>query len=196
MQGGQTDEEYKTHMTMWAAMKSPLIMGTDIRVLDAKSYSIYTNPAILALSQDPDSAPIIRKWRKYVSSKDAYGFGEIQMHSGSLGQGDYMVVLLNAAASAMEINATSADIFIDDGGSISTEAKSEWDVYDLWANRMPDAVANQILQANSTMMAANVTNYYYNATKMSYADGLKANNTLLMGKKVSLSDHTSHLLRD
>jgi len=106
------------------------------------------------------------------------------MHSGSLGQGDYMVVLLNAAASAMEINATSADIFIDDGGSISTEAKSEWDVYDLWANRMPDAVANQILQANSTMMAANVTNYYYNATKMSYADGLKANNTLLMGKKI------------
>jgi len=28
-----TEDEYKVHMTMWAAMKSPLIMGTDIRSL-------------------------------------------------------------------------------------------------------------------------------------------------------------------
>ena len=32
-----TDEEYKLHMTMWAAMKSPLIMGTDVTALDAKA---------------------------------------------------------------------------------------------------------------------------------------------------------------
>jgi len=31
--GGMTEDEYKVHMTMWAAMKSPLIMGTDIRSL-------------------------------------------------------------------------------------------------------------------------------------------------------------------
>lgn len=180
-----TDEEYKLHMTMWAAMKSPLIIGTDVTALDAKAYSIYTNPAILALSQDPAGAAIVRKWRYYVSPGDQYGIGEIQMHSGNLDNGDYVVVLLNAATHEMHMNATAADIFWDEGGTMSVEANSHWDVYDLWANRMPDSIANQVLRANSTVGVAGVENYYYNATKMSYAEGIAANHTLLMGTKVS-----------
>ena len=114
------------------------------------------------------------------------------MYSGSLSNGDYMVVLLNAATKEMHMNATSADIFIDEGGSKSTEAKSSWDVYDLWANRMPDSVANQILKSNSTAGVANVGDYLYNSTAMSYADGIAANHTLLMGKQVSKHLQFSH----
>ena len=186
------DEEYKLHMTMWAAMKSPLIIGTDVTALDAKSYSILTNPAILAISQDPTGGAIIRKWRYYVSPGDDYGIGEIQMHSGNLDNGDYVVVLLNAAKHEMHMNATAADIFVDQGGSISAEAKSNWDVYDLWANRMPDGVANQVLKSNSTMAVSQAKNYLYNATEMSYADGIAMNHTLLMGKKVSSSSFDEH----
>ena len=65
-----TDEEYKLHMTMWAAMKSPLIMSTDIEAMDANAYSILTNPAIIALSQDPAGSAMIRKWRYYTSPGD------------------------------------------------------------------------------------------------------------------------------
>ena len=180
-----TDEEYKLHMTMWAAMKSPLIIGTDVTAMDAKAYSIYTNPAILALSQDPAGAAIVRKWRYYTSPGDYYGISEIQMHSGNLDNGDYVVVLLNAATHEMHMNATAADIFVDEGGRKSAEAKSQWDVYDLWGNRMPDHVANMVLKSNSTVGIKGVDNYYYNATKMSYADGIAANHTLLMGTKVS-----------
>lgn len=183
--GGMTDEEYKLHMTMWAAMKSPLIMGTSITEMTPSSYSIYTNPAILALSQDPAGSAMIRKWRYYISPQDYYGIGEIQMYSGNLDNGDYVVVLLNAATHEMHMNATAADIFADSGGRISDEAKSNWDVYDLWANRMPDGVASQILKANGTAGVAAASNYYYNATEMSYADGIAANHTLLMGTKVS-----------
>ena len=180
-----TDDEYKVHMTMWAAMKSPLIIGTDVTALDAKAYSIYTNPAILALSQDPAGSAITRKWRYYTSPGDYYGVSEIQMHSGNLANGDYVVVLLNAATHEMHMNATAADIFVDQGGRIGAEAKSQWDVYDLWANRMPDHVANQVLKSNSTVGISALNKYYYNATKMSYADGIAANQTLLMGTKVS-----------
>ena len=176
--GGMSDDEYKLHMTMWAAMKSPLIMGTDIRSMDAPTYSIYTNPAIIALNQDPLGAPVIRKWRYYVPG------GEIQMHSGNLASNDWVVVLLNAASEEMHMNATAADIFWDNGGSKSMEAQSSWDMYDLWANRMPDSVADQILKANSTVGVANVDNYLYNSTAMSYTDGIMANHTLLMGTKV------------
>ena len=83
------------------------------------------------------------------------------------------------------MNATAADIFSDEGGSKSAEARSNWDVYDLWANRMPDPVANQILRSNNTAGVARAQHYLYNATEMSYADGIAANHTLLMGKKVS-----------
>ncbi|KAK5136687.1 hypothetical protein LTR08_002340 [Meristemomyces frigidus] len=182
--GGQTDDEYKIHMTMWAALKSPLIMGTDIRSLDANAYSIYTNPAILALSQDPAGASAQRRWRYYVPSTDMYGGGEIQLWAGNLAQGDYVVILLNAANEALMLNATLADVFLDQGGAISTQAKSNWDVFDLWASRMPNATADAILTANSTVAALNGTSYLYNATAQSYAEGIANNDTLLMGTRV------------
>jgi len=181
-----TDDEYKLHMTMWAALKSPLIMGTDIRSLDANAYTIYTNPAILALSQDPAGASAQRRWRYYVSPSDANGGGEIQMWAGSLSQGDYVMILLNAANQDMYMNATLADVFLDNGGAISTQAKSSWDVYDLWQNRMPNATANAILNSNTTVGAMNATSYLYNATAQSYADGIAKNDTLLMGQHVGV----------
>lgn len=176
-----TDDEYKTHMTMWAAVKSPLIMGTDIRTLTPASYSIYTNPAILAISQDPTGSAAVQVWRYPVASTDHFGGGEIQMWAGSLAQGNYVVVLVNGANKPMQLNATLADIFTDEGGATSSEAKSTWDMYDLWANRMPNATASTILSANSTANVADVGRYWYNATATSFQKGIMANDSLLMG---------------
>ena len=43
-QGGMTDDEYVAHFSLWAALKSPLIIGADIRVLSAKALTILNNP--------------------------------------------------------------------------------------------------------------------------------------------------------
>ena len=182
--GGMNDEEYKLHFTMWAAVKSPLIIGTDVTSMSPSTYSIYTNPAIIALNQDPAGSPITRQWEYNVSDVDQYGLGTISMWSGSLYGNNQAVILLNAGNTSRVMNATLADIFVDDGGAISTEAQMSYDIYDLWANRMPNATANMILNANSTMDATNVTSYYYNATETSYAKGLAMNDTRLMGVKV------------
>ena len=181
-----SDTEYKIHMTMWAALKSPLIMGTDIRSLNAQAYTIYMNPAILAISQDPLGQTVNRRWRYFVGPEGPYGQGEIQMWSGQLSQGDWIVILLNAANQAMQLNATLSDVFADQGFNLAPQVKQDWDVYDLWANRMPNMTANQILSSNSTMGAMNVTSYLYNATAQSYADGIMKNDTLLMGQKVGM----------
>ena len=181
--GGMNDDEYKLHMTMWAATKSPLIMGTDIRVLSASSLSIYTNPAILAISQDPAGSSIVRRWRFYVNDTDQYGQGEISMWSGNLAQNDMIVVLLNAGNQSRIMNATLADIFVDNGGAKSTQAQLTYDMYDLWANRMPNATASEIIETNSTNVA-NVTSYYFNATQTTYNDAIMANNSLLIGTNV------------
>ncbi|KAF2765422.1 glycoside hydrolase [Teratosphaeria nubilosa] len=186
--GGQTDEEYKLHMTMWAAMRSPLIMGTDIRTLDANSYSIYTNPAILAISQDSTGSTVQRRWRYYVQPVDMYGNGEIQFWAGSLSQGDYIAIFLNAANQDVMMNATLADVFLDEGYTIAPQAQQNWDMYDLWTNRMPNSTANAILAANSTTaLGVNSTSQYlYNATAQSYADGIANNETVLMGQYVGM----------
>jgi len=184
--GGMTDTEYVTHMTMWAAVKSAMIMGNDMVNLPPSAYSILLNPAILAVSQDPMGQGAFRRWRYF--TPDGTNFtdaGEIQMWSGNLVGGDKLVVLLNAGTRARMMNATLQDIFVDEGGVQSEQYMSNWDLYDLWGNRMPEAVAQSIVEGNSTMAAGmNVTSYYYNATQMSYAEGLGMNDTRLMGTRV------------
>src|ERR1051326_6435708 len=100
-----SDVEYVTHFTMWASVKSPLIMGNDIRVLSNKSLSILTNPAVLAISQDPSGSSAVRRWRYYLSTNTTGVTDEIQMWSGNLANGDWGVVLLNAGSSARNMNA-------------------------------------------------------------------------------------------
>lgn len=50
--GGCTDEEYRTHFSLWALMNSPLMIGCDIRSMSQVTKEILTNPEILAINQD------------------------------------------------------------------------------------------------------------------------------------------------
>ena len=63
-----------------------------------------------------------------------------------------------------------------------------WDIYDLWANRMDDETAASILSGGAMIngtVANNVNSTSrYNATAMSYAEGLAMNNTALYGRMV------------
>ncbi len=185
--GGMDDDEYLSHMSLWAMMKSPLIMGNNLNAISAASLSILMNPAVIAISQDPAGSAGQRVWR-YDVDKDINGRGEISLWSGSLSNGDQIVALLNAGNSARMMNATLQDIFIDGGSSYYTKA---WDVYDLWGNRMSNATAQAIMNGTSTTMSTlngtqplgNSTGYY-NTTQMSYAKGLAANDTRLYGSMI------------
>jgi alpha-galactosidase len=50
---GCTDNEYRTHFSLWCLSAAPLIIGCDIRKMDAVTQEILTNPEIIALDQDP-----------------------------------------------------------------------------------------------------------------------------------------------
>lgn len=49
---GCTDEEYRTHFTMWTILQSPLMIGCDLRHMDETIRSILLNPEVIAISQD------------------------------------------------------------------------------------------------------------------------------------------------
>ncbi|KAL8947955.1 MAG: hypothetical protein Q9222_005814 [Ikaeria aurantiellina] len=191
--GGMSDDEYKAHFSLWAMIKSPLIMGTNIPKMTAATYSILANPAVIAISQDPTGTPAVRIWNR-AADVDQYGQGTMSLWVIALSGGDYAIAFLNAGNTPLMMNATLAEIFIDKattaGGATRGPLPSSkgWDLYDLWANRMSDITANSILHGNATvngtiMDSANST-MLYNATEMAYSAGIKANNAALLGVKI------------
>ena len=50
--GGLTATEYRTHMSMWAMMAAPLIIGTDLRTASAETLATLTDKDIVAIDQD------------------------------------------------------------------------------------------------------------------------------------------------
>jgi hypothetical protein len=53
-----TPDEQRTLMTLWSIARSPLIMGGDLRQLDAATLALLTNPEVLAVNQaSRDNAP-------------------------------------------------------------------------------------------------------------------------------------------
>lgn len=51
--GGMTYREYRTHMTLWSIMGSPLMIGTDLRKLHPSNLGLLNNPYMTAVNQDP-----------------------------------------------------------------------------------------------------------------------------------------------
>jgi hypothetical protein len=51
--GGMTDDEYRSHFSLWAMMAAPLIAGNDLRSMSYKTRSILTAREVIAVNQDP-----------------------------------------------------------------------------------------------------------------------------------------------
>lgn len=73
-----TPAEQKTVMTLWAIARSPLIMGGDLRHLDAATLALLTNREVLAVNQaSTDNQPHFvmdgtRVWTARAANGDAY----------------------------------------------------------------------------------------------------------------------------
>ncbi len=51
--GGMTNEEYKTHFSMWCMMAAPLMAGNDLANMSEETKEILTNKELIAIDQDP-----------------------------------------------------------------------------------------------------------------------------------------------
>lgn len=190
-QGGMTDEEYKAHFALWAALKSPLFLGNDLRDMPAPALTIINNPAIIALSQDPHGRSVTRVRRDTEGvAKDEWGVGETHVWAGHLHNGDEVVILLNAGGKDIEMSVSLAEIFIPYGpGGSAPHNKYDWDIHDLWAHRMSEKTAEQILAAktSSEKQAVLSRTNWYNATEIPYATGLAQEDPRLFGEKIGVA---------
>ena len=51
--GHMSDDEYRTHMSLWALTAAPLLAGNDIRTMTDTTRSILLNKEVIAIDQDP-----------------------------------------------------------------------------------------------------------------------------------------------
>ncbi|RDW62828.1 hypothetical protein BP5796_11130 [Coleophoma crateriformis] len=181
--GGMTDDEYVAHFSLWAALNSPLLMGNDLRTLTASALSILNNPAVIAISQDPLAKSAIRIKRDVNVKKDEYGVGEAQIWSGKLFGGDQVVIFLNAADEDLEMKASLEEIFIRETGK-APQAQEDWEVHDLWANRMSDAVAQKIIDSPEQYATILSGIDWYNSTVIPYKEGIEKGDKRLLGKRI------------
>jgi alpha-galactosidase len=50
--GGMTQTEYRTHMSLWALLAAPLLAGNDLRTMSKETIELLTNPEVIAIDQD------------------------------------------------------------------------------------------------------------------------------------------------
>ena len=56
--GSLTADEQQAHFSLWAAFKSPLVIGSDPRQLSQDALKILKNAEVLATNQDPLATPV------------------------------------------------------------------------------------------------------------------------------------------
>jgi alpha-galactosidase len=63
-EGGETDTEYQTQMSIWAIQAAPLIAGNDLTNMPSDILAILANPDIVAVDQDPLGKQGYRVWQE------------------------------------------------------------------------------------------------------------------------------------
>lgn len=83
--GGMNDTEYRTHFSLWALAKAPLLLGMNVANMSAATLEIISNREVIAVNQDPLGV------QGYVVE----GIMFTQIWMGPLADGSKAVILLN-----------------------------------------------------------------------------------------------------
>jgi alpha-galactosidase len=83
--GNMTNDEYQAHFSLWALIKSPLLIGCDITNMSDATATILMNREVIDLSQDPLG----------VQGHKVAVNGKLEVWAGPLHNGDIGVILFN-----------------------------------------------------------------------------------------------------
>src|SRR5215831_10866301 len=100
--GGMTDSEYQTHMSLWCLLASPLLAGNDIRDMKPEIADILMNKEVIAVDQDKLGKQGVR-----VSKA-----GDVEVWSKPLADGGHAVGLFNRGSDTAKVEAKWSDLGI------------------------------------------------------------------------------------
>lgn len=91
--GGMTDQEYRSHFSLWAMLAAPLIAGNDLRNMSPEVHDILTNKEVINVNQDPLGRQGQRIRR----------VGDAEVWSKQLANGSRAVILFNRGSLEQKI---------------------------------------------------------------------------------------------
>jgi len=97
--GKMTDDEYRTHMSLWALVASPLLAGNDIRTMSDVTKSILLNKEVIAIDQDA-----LGKQASPVKN------GDLETWVKPLADGSVAVGVVNMGSAAAQATVKAADL--------------------------------------------------------------------------------------
>ncbi|KAG0543077.1 hypothetical protein BDA96_02G158400 [Sorghum bicolor] len=124
--GGMTTEEYRSHFSIWALMKAPLLIGCDIRSMSNETKEILSNRNVIAVNQDGLG----------VQGHKVQQDGDQEVWAGPLTGGRFAVVLWNRGSAQASITASWS--------SIGLNASTVADAHDLWIDDIISAVQGEL----------------------------------------------------
>ena len=94
--GGMSEDEYRTHMTLWAMSAAPLMMGHDVRTTSESAKRLLENRGVIAIDQDP----------KGVQGKAVRKDGATEIWLKPLTSGGYAIALFNRGGAPATMTVT------------------------------------------------------------------------------------------
>jgi alpha-galactosidase len=82
---GMTEEEDRSHFSLWAMLTSPLILGNDLRSLSESTRKILSNRDVIGINQDPLG---IQAWKFRTE-------GQLEWWAKPMANGEWAVLALN-----------------------------------------------------------------------------------------------------
>ena len=98
--GGMSDTEYRTHMSLWALLAAPLLAGNDLRDVKPAILAILTNKEVVAIDQD-------------TLGKQAQRFsknGQVEVWARPLADGSEAIGLFNRGPETAKVTASKSDL--------------------------------------------------------------------------------------
>src|SRR2546423_548546 len=106
--GGMSDNEYRTHMSLWSILAAPLLAGNDLRSMTPAIHDILTNREVIAIDQDPDGKQARRVW----ASDDSVTIRQ-EIWTRPLARGAYAVAAFNRGLDSARVTIDFAKLGID-----------------------------------------------------------------------------------
>ncbi|TKY89106.1 hypothetical protein EX895_001637 [Sporisorium graminicola] len=123
---GLSLDESLVHFSMWAMLKSPLILGNDLTKMTNQTRAIIKNKHVIDISQDPTGSPGVRLW------KTQHDDGNSQLWKIQLANGTYAVAAINMSESSKNVTISMDDVFFDEYLDNQDLNLQSWNAYDLW----------------------------------------------------------------
>lgn len=97
--GGMSDDEYRTHMTLWAMSAAPLLMGHDLRQTTPAMLSLLSSREVIAVDQDA----------KGVQGRAVFKDGDAEVWAKPLQDGSVAIALFNRGTTPKQLAFAPAD---------------------------------------------------------------------------------------